>query len=54
MKNLDERNYKNYIQAAKSRVKSIEREMETLDGWKKIAALSYEDWCKWQNKEITI
>ena len=54
MKHLDERNYKNFIQAAKSKVRSIEREMKTLGRWKKIASLKYEEWCKWQNKEIEI
>ena len=54
MKNLDQNAYKNYITAAKSKVRSIEHEMETLEYWKKIASLSYEDWCKWQNKELEL
>lgn len=54
MKNLEERSYKNYITAAKSKVKEIERSIEELPRWKKIASLSYEDWVKWQKGEIEL
>ena len=54
MKKLDERVYKNYITATKSKIRSIEEDIKKLEDWKKIASLSYEDWCKWQNKEIKI
>ena len=52
MGNLDERNYKNYITAAKSKVKEIERGMKDLAKWKRISFLSYEEWVKYQKGDL--
>ena len=54
MKNIDERNYKNCITDAKSKVREIERGLEKLAKWKRISFLSYEEWVKWQNGELEL
>jgi len=49
-----ERQYKNNITAVKSKISEIERANLDLDHLKKVAELSYEDWVKWQNKELEV
>lgn len=54
MKNQNKRAYKNYITAAKSKVTEIENGLKDLAKWKRISFMTYEEWVKWQNKEIEI
>jgi hypothetical protein len=42
------------ITAVKSKISEIERANLDLDHLKKVAELSYEDWVKWQNKELEV
>jgi hypothetical protein len=54
MELLTKKDYDKYIKVVNQNIKETERRMETLDMLRKVSQLSFEDWVKFQNKELTI
>jgi hypothetical protein len=53
-KELSRLDYLKYINSVNKVVKETERRITTLKRDKLVAGLSYEDWCRWQNKEVNL
>ena len=54
VRQLTKKDYDKYIKVVNQNIKETERRMETLDMLRKVSQLSFEDWVKFQNKELTI
>ena len=54
MKQLTKKDYENYIKVVNRNIKETERRMEVLDMERKVSQLSFEDWVKFQNRELKL
>ena len=54
VRQLTKKDYDKYIKVVNQNIKETERRMETLDMVRKVSQLSFEDWVKFQNGELTI
>jgi hypothetical protein len=51
---LTKKDYDKYMKVVNQNIEEIERRIEILDISRKISQLSFEDWVKFQNGELTI
>ena len=51
---LTKKDYDKYMKVVNQNIEEIERRIEILDISRKISQLSFEDWVKFQNRELTI
>ena len=54
MELLTKKDYDKYIKVVNQNIKETEIRMETLEMLRKVSQLSFDDWVKFQNKELTI
>ena len=54
VRQLTKKDYDKYIKVVNQNIKETERRMEPLDMLRKVSQLSFEDWVKFQNGELTI
>ena len=54
VRQLTKKDYDKYMKVVNQNIEEIERRIEILDISRKISQLSFEDWVKFQNGELTI
>lgn len=54
VKELSKKDYDNYMKVVNAVIEETERRLETLDKWKKVSQLSFEDWIRFQNGKLKI
>ena len=53
-KELNEKDYNNYMKVVSENIKETERRLETLEKSKRISQLSFDDWVRFQRGELKI
>jgi hypothetical protein len=54
VRQLTKKDYDKYMKVVNQNIEEMERRIEILDISRKISQLSFEDWVKFQNGELTI